>query len=74
MSIIKETHKHDDFSEHGLVYHINQSGKHVVTHYKPAGEDIAPDVYRYDNIDDARATWKMLRVVLAQRGYKRVSN
>ena len=55
--------------EHSLTYGTNANGKHVIRVGYPAGEDICPDYYRYDSIEEARATWKRFVANWIAKGY-----
>ncbi len=56
-TIARATYAHIGGTERGLTYGINRDGKHVIVVGWSAGEDLNPDFYRFDTIEEARACW-----------------
>ncbi len=55
--------------ERGITYGINRGGKHVIRIDWPAGEDIAPDFYRFETADEARECWRKFVTSWRAAGY-----
>ena len=51
------------------VRYFEKSGKHVIAHDMNCGEDICLDVFRFENIEEARGMWRIIRKLIINRGY-----
>jgi hypothetical protein len=71
---ITENYRHPKtFGGTGIRYFVSKAGMHVVVRDLPAGEDIAPMVWRFDRIEEARVQWKKVRETIKTEGYERKS-
>jgi hypothetical protein len=57
----------------GIRYFVSKAGMHVVVRDLPAGQDIAPMVWRFGRIEEARVQWKKVRETIKAEGYERKS-
>jgi hypothetical protein len=48
--------------------YTNNNGKHIVTRHLAAGADIAPTVWRFDEVNQARQTWAREVAALKSNG------
>lgn len=55
--------------ERSISYGVNRTGKYVVRVDYPAGEDIAPDFFRYDTAAPALAAWERFISEWTAAGY-----
>ena len=68
---IKETYRNPlTFGTNSLKYYQHcRTGNHVVVHYMHPGEDLIPNVWQFETVEEARVQWRRLRGVLMARGY-----
>lgn len=57
------------FTQRTLRYD-RKDGRHVVVAYKGAGEDLYPQPYWFNTIEEARNQWRFLRAAWASEGYE----
>jgi hypothetical protein len=67
--VVTETFLHPQTRATNSLRYFMENGKHVVVHIMTAGEDVAPDYHRCDDIDAARSAWSRLKQLLFDRGY-----
>lgn len=68
-----ETYRHPVYMCERILRYNRKDGRHVVIVHRPAGEDLYPTGYWFDDIDEARNRWRTIRANWQAEGYERVA-